>query len=217
MADTTRASKLQFFLFRFLFFNASSSSQGGFSAHFAQCSYAPGRRTPPSRQCSPGLVSTSSSLPMQEQIWRKKMASVSAYKMKQTFLSLQKSCKQRLPLICTSHTRMNPPGAPRRALWTADEFQNLTLMLEPLEKIGMITQRKDSGRRPGQRRYLAFFQFRERRRSVFARLSGRCRSQLCTFSPPFPFRDTHPTSETITHKFLLLGQFLLDFHKRPLH
>ena len=31
------------FLFRFLlfFFNASSSSQGGFSAHFAQCSYAP--------------------------------------------------------------------------------------------------------------------------------------------------------------------------------
>ena len=45
MADTTRASKLQFFfLFRFLFFffNASSSSQGGFSAHFAPCSYAPG-------------------------------------------------------------------------------------------------------------------------------------------------------------------------------
>ena len=33
---------LQFFLFRFRFFfcNASSSSQGGFSAHFAQCSYA---------------------------------------------------------------------------------------------------------------------------------------------------------------------------------
>ena len=32
VADTTRASKLQFFLFRFLFFffNASSSSQGGF-------------------------------------------------------------------------------------------------------------------------------------------------------------------------------------------
>ena len=34
------------FLFRsgsFFFFNASSSSQGGLSAHFAQCSYAPGK------------------------------------------------------------------------------------------------------------------------------------------------------------------------------
>ena len=30
-----------FFLGSFFFFNASSSSQGGFSAHFAQCSYAP--------------------------------------------------------------------------------------------------------------------------------------------------------------------------------
>ena len=46
VADTTRASKLQFFFVPvpFFFFNASSSSQGGFSAHFAQCSYAPGSR-----------------------------------------------------------------------------------------------------------------------------------------------------------------------------
>ena len=40
VADTTRASKLQFSCSGF-FFYASSSSRGGFSAHFAQCSYAP--------------------------------------------------------------------------------------------------------------------------------------------------------------------------------
>ena len=46
VADTTRASKLQFFFFVPVpfFFNASSSIQGGFSAHFAQCSYAPAKR-----------------------------------------------------------------------------------------------------------------------------------------------------------------------------
>ena len=80
----------------------------------------------------------------------------------------------------------------------------------------LITQRKDSGSRQGQRSYFAFFQFRARLRSVFARLSGRCRSRLYTFSPPYHFRDNHPTSETITQKFLFLGQFLLDFDKRPL-
>ena len=45
----TRIETAVFFLFRFLFFlNTSSSSQGGFSAYFAQCSYAPEQipRTP---------------------------------------------------------------------------------------------------------------------------------------------------------------------------
>ena len=37
VADTTCASKLQFFFCS----GSCSSSQGGFSAHFAQCSYAP--------------------------------------------------------------------------------------------------------------------------------------------------------------------------------
>ena len=40
----TRIESAVFFLLRFLFF-ASSSSQGGFSAHFAQCSYAPENTT----------------------------------------------------------------------------------------------------------------------------------------------------------------------------
>ena len=56
-----------------------------------------------------------------------------------------------------SHTQTGAPGAQRRALLTADGFQNLTSMLKHLEKIVLITQRKDSDRRPGQRSYLAFF------------------------------------------------------------
>ena len=43
----------------------------------------------------------------QEQTWRKKMVSVSSYKMKRTSLSLQKSCTGSTdgPPPCTSHTR----------------------------------------------------------------------------------------------------------------
>ena len=115
--------------------------------------------------------------------------------MKRTSLSLQKSCKQRWRTSAAhiSHTQTWAPGAPRRALLTADGFQNVTSMLKHLEKIVLITdlERKDSGRRPGQGSYLAFFLFRERRRSVFARLSGRGRSRLYTFSPPYHFRDNH--------------------------
>ena len=120
------------------------------------------------------------------------MVSVSSYKMKRTSLSLQKSCKQRwrTSAVHTSHTQTGAPGAPRRALLTADGFQNLTSMLKHLAKIVLITQRKDSDRRPGQGSYLAFFLFGERPRSVFARLSGRCRSRFIHF----PLRTT---SETI--------------------
>ena len=116
----------------------------------------------------------------------------------------------------TSHMQTGAPGASRRALLTADGFQNLTSMLKHLAKIVLITQRKDSDRRPGQGSYLAFFLFGEWRRSVFARLSGRCRSRLYTFSLPYHLRDNHPTSETITQKFSFIGQFLLDFDKRTL-
>ena len=115
-----------------------------------------------------------------------------------------------------SYTQTGAPGAPRRALLTADGFQNLTSMLKHWEKIVLSTQRKDSDRRPGQGSYLAFFLFRERRRSVLARLSGRCRFRLYTFSPPYHFRDNHPTSETITQNLSFLGQFLLDFDKQTL-
>ena len=115
-----------------------------------------------------------------------------------------------------SHTQTGAPGAPRRALLTADGLQNLTSMLKHWEKIVLSTQRKDSDRRPGQGSYLAFFLLRERRRSVLARLSGRCRSRLYTFAPPYHFRDNHPTSETITQKLSFLGQFLLDFDKQTL-
>ena len=59
-----------------------------------------------------------------------------------------------------SHTQTGAPGAPRRALLTAAgfhcKFQNLTSMLKHWEKIVLITQRKDSDRRPGQGSYLAF-------------------------------------------------------------
>ena len=114
-----------------------------------------------------------------------------------------------------SHTQTGAPGAPRRELLTADGFQNLTSMLKVKhwEKIVLITQRKDSDRRPGQGSYLAFFLFRERHRSVFARLSGRCRSRLYTFSPPYHFRDNHPTSETITQKPFVSRSILARFRQ----
>ena len=45
----TRIETAVFFVVPVPFFNASSSSQGGFSAHFAQCSYAPVQGPPLSR------------------------------------------------------------------------------------------------------------------------------------------------------------------------
>ena len=98
------------------------------------------------------------------------MASVSSYKMKRTSLSLQKSCQQRQRTSAMHITHTHEPMLPAlhdEPLLTADVFQNPTSMLEPLEKIVLITRRKDSDRQPGQGSYLAFFQFRERRRSVF--------------------------------------------------
>ena len=143
------------------------------------------------------------------------MVSVSSYKMKRTSLSLQNLAAALTDLRRPHLTHAN--RGPRRPTMSAvDGFQNLTSMLKHWEKIVLITQRKDSDRRPAQGSYLAFFLFRERRRSVFARLSGCCRSRLYTFSHPYHFRDNHSTSETITQKFSFLGQFLLDFDKRTL-
>ena len=146
---------------------------------------------------------------------RKKMTSVSSYKMKWTSLSLQKSWKQRwrTSAVHIAHTH-EPDRGYRRSPTNALDCWRLSkpnVDTWTLEKVVLITHRKDSGSRPGQRSYLAFFQFRARLRSVFARLAGRCRSRLYTFSPPYHFRDNHPTSETITQKFSFLGQFLLDF------
>ena len=46
----------------FFFFNASSSSQGGFSAHFAQCSYAPGKYVKRCFPCSELPICSNSSI-----------------------------------------------------------------------------------------------------------------------------------------------------------
>ena len=86
------------------------------------------------RQCSRSCLNTI--LSTQEQTWRKTMVSVSSYNMKRTSLSLQKSCKQRwrTSAVHISHTQTGAPGAPRRALLTADGFQNLTSMQKHWEK-----------------------------------------------------------------------------------
>ena len=85
------------------------------------------------------------------------------------------------------------PGAPRRALLTADDFQNLTSMLEPLEIIMLITLKKDSGRRPGQGSYLALFQFSSSDNGVDLCLPG-CPAAVDLGCINFPLRTT---SETI--------------------
>ena len=119
--------------------------------------------------------------------------SVSSYKMKRTSLSLQKSCKQRwrTSAVHLSHTQTGAPVAPRRVLLTADGFQNRTSMLKHLEKIVLITQGKDSDRRPGQGSYLAFFL--QRSNGVGLCLPG-CPAAVDLGCIHFPLRTT---SETI--------------------
>ena len=107
------------------------------------------------------------------------------------------------------HTQAGAPGAPRRALLTADGFQTLTTMHESLENSVLITQREGSGRRPGQEGYIELF------------LSSENSVDLLWPGCPAPVDlgwihvPLHTTSETITQKSSFLGQIFFDFDKQP--
>ena len=68
------------------------------------------------------------------------------------------SCKQRwqtsaVHISDTHELHLGSHRSTTSAVFTADGFQNVTSMLESLEIIVLITQRKDSGRRQGQGSY----------------------------------------------------------------